>query len=233
VFFANPKAGKTQLVNEIGNIEGDVLFLAFERGHDDIEGYVENIDEWPQFQAKMAELKASDKFKMFAIDTLDSAYIVYHQWFLKDKGIAYEGDTAQRGRGWIELRRGFMNEMFNLQHLNRGYFIISHAREDSLSPDGDSDKTVIRANYPKDAQDAVKMAIEGTVDAIWYLGSSTVVKDKKPERVKTLFCNDLPGYEIGTRFNMPDKLALINDDPAASAARIVNAYKKLNGGIKS
>jgi hypothetical protein len=229
VLFGDPKSGKTQLAAAIGDLVGDIMFFAFERGHDDIEGFVQPIDEWPQFVSTIEELSKSDKFKMICIDTLDSAFISYSQWFLQSKGIEYEGDLPYRG--WDESRKGFRNAMFSLQHLNRGYIIIAHPREDSIGS-GDDAAVVTRPNFPYDKKNMIKSAIEGIADAIWYMGVKTVVGEgNKPIPTKTLFCahGSKPGFDTGTRFPMPDTLVLVNDDPAASARRVVNAYNKHNG----
>ena len=222
VLCAPPKDGKTTLTYALCP---DILNLTFERRHDDIEGYVFEMESWPKFLQALEELKKNQKdHPMISIDTLDSAYHMYHKWFLADQNIKHESEI-KFGVAYAKLQQGFSNAFRQLPLLGRGYIIQTHISERMVGQ-----KTITRPNYPQDKAGEMRGAITGICDAIWYLGWEPVVDSAGAVILtRTLFTqksNDTEDFEIGTAFPMPAKVRLINDDPAGSAALIRAAYDK-------
>lgn len=223
LMFGRPKIGKTSLVAALSD---DIVFAAFERGHDDIQAYVQDIATWPQFEEFTKEVAASAKFKMMCIDTLDAAYIVFRQHFLTTKNIAHENDMPY-GRGQAEMRTMFRDAFFNLQKSGKGFILIAHQAEELL---GDTGKVIIRPNYPRDKENTIKNTISGMVDAIWWM-SEKAVPDPKTGSVsnqRIIRCAGDMLVEAGTRFPMPDEVELVTGDVKASAAKLLVTYQKYN-----
>lgn len=223
LLFGPPKIGKTSIVAGLGD---EILFLAFERGHDDVNVHLVEINKWADFENAIKELKGNQKFKMVCIDTLDSAFVMYRQHFLNKAGKESEYDFSRRGEGWLGLRRGFRDAFFNLQLLGRGYIIIAHQREDERS----EGNVVVRPNYPMDKANEMRGVIEGVVDAIWYMNSKTMADgDGDPVKTRIIYTGgDTPGIECGCRFPMSPEIVLVPNDPAASARKLLDDYRAHN-----
>jgi hypothetical protein len=223
LLYGRPKIGKTSLVAALSD---KIVFAAFERGHDDVSAYVENIESWPRFLEFTKEVAKSDKFSMMCVDTLDAAYITFHQWYLTSKGVAYEGDLPY-GRGFSDLRRQFRDAFFNLQSSGKGFILIGHQCEELL---GDSGRVIIRPNYPRDKKNTIKGTIEGMVDAIWYMTDKDIAVPDAGEVVsqRIIRCAGDKMTECGTRFPMPKEVVLVNDDVEASAKALIAEYRRFN-----
>lgn len=210
----------------VASLSDSIVFAAFERGHDDIEAYVQPINSWPEFLSFVTDMAASEKFKMMAIDTINAAWTMYRRSYLDGKGATFEGDVAH-GRAWTEMKHGFSDAFFQLQKHGKGLIFIAHQTEEPL---GDSGKIIIRPNYPKDKENLIKGTISSMVDCIWWMGSKMIPDPASGlvNNTRIIRCAGDEMYECGGRFPMPDEVELINGDPAKSAKKLLAEYMKFN-----
>jgi len=226
-----PKIGKTSVV--MGLLE-DMLCLAFERRHADVDGSIEDIYEWTEFLSWLEKLKKNKGHRMVTLDTLSSMWQMYLKWFLIDRNVKNEADL-DFGRGFTDLKRGFCNALFELQQTGRGYIIQTHMAERMVGKN-----MVIQPCYPHDKHGDIRLALMSQCDAIWYQGYSTekvASTDPKDDTksvvvVRALFTGkteETPDIEINSGFKMRKKITLPEGDIALSAARILAHYNKANG----
>lgn len=221
LLYGKTKIGKTSLV---ANLSDSILFAAFEKRHADVQADVCQITEWDQFTALLEDKQTLSQYKMLALDTVDLAYIMYRQYFLKKSGYESEYDFPKRGEGWLGLRRGFRDVLFSLQRLSIGYFMIMHVSESET----DTGKIITRPNYPYDNANEIRSVIEANVDAVWYMGATSVIKDGEPVTGREIRTEDNGTIEAGTGFKMPETISLPPDDIASSARKVIKAYQSMN-----
>ena len=214
----------------VAALSDSIVFAAFERGHDDVSAYVENIKDWPRFLEFTKEVAASPKFSMMCVDTVDACYIMFRQWYLKLKGVEYEGDLGY-GRGFSDLRHMFRDAFHNLQNSDKGFILIGH---ETVIDIGDSGKAKISPTYPYDKEGIIKKTIEGMPDAIWHMTDKDVADPTTGGIInqRIVRCAKKKGYVCGTRFPMPKEVILVEGDPKASAKKLLAEYKKYNSEPK-
>lgn len=219
LLYADWKLGKTSLV---AAMPFDVLFIAAEKGQSKVDAYVADAPDWATFQQIVADVRNSDKFKMLCIDTVDALWYLYLNHFNKVNNVTWEGDMKW-GKGAALLVRGFIQEFISLQHTGKGFFLLAHAKE-TASGEGES---MVRPNLPIDKENRIRDAICGLCDYIIYMRMESMKnKDGMIIQQRTLRTAPSEKYVAGARRKLPDPIPMIEDDPAGSAARLVNAYKK-------
>jgi len=221
LLFGRGKAGKTAL---IAGLPVKSLFVTFERRHDDIEAYIAECSEWTDWLVILEELKKKNDYEMIVIDTLDQAFVMYRKHFLAINGKDSEYDFAQRGKGWLDLRWGFRNFLNDLKMLDKGLVFIMHYEEFEIA-----EKNIVTRFYcPGDKH--VRTEIEGTCDAMWYMGSEKgAVKNGDGKDtigdVRYIQMERTTGIDCGSGFSMPAKITFANCDATKAAARIYKAYQ--------
>ena len=219
ILYGDWKIGKTSLV---ASMPFDVYFIAAEKGQSKVAFYGENAPDWTTFQSLVAEVKTSTKFKMICIDTIDALWYLYLNHFNKVNNVTWEGDLKW-GKGSALLVRGFIQEFMALQHSGKGFFLLAHEKE---TIDAEGNGRII-PNLPQDKENRIRDAICGMCDYIIYMRMESM-KNKDGLIVQQHVLRTAPSekYVAGARHRLPDPIPLIEDDPAGSAARLVNAYNK-------
>lgn len=217
LLYGDWKIGKTSLV---AALPFDVVFIATEDGHKKVDCIRAECPSWAKYLEIIKEVEEKPSIKMIAIDTIDNLWTLFLEYFLKKHNVTHEGEIPFKG--YSMLTREFCFAYQRLQHLNKGYILIAHERTDT-----ENDISITRPNLPADKGNQIRDAICGSVDYIMYMQwSPGVDADGKPGQHRVIRTQGSDKYVAGSRWPLPDPLPLINDDPARSALRLVNAYKK-------
>ena len=218
LLWGAPKIGKTTIVSELGD---EILFIATEEGQRKVEVYKVDVRTWEQFEAVIAEVKASPRFKMICVDTVDALWQIYLAGFLKKHNVTHEGEIAYKGHDMI--RRGFVSLFYELQAVQKGFIFLAH---DRVAEDGEGVKGPRRCtpNLPYDKHHNIRDGIEGMCDFIWYLSTGASVVAGKAVEGRVIRTAASKDYIAGSRFPILDPIPLIDGDPKASAQNILKSY---------
>jgi hypothetical protein len=189
--YGPPKIGKTTFCS----CADGALFFATEPGLNSLEAYQVPIPTWEDFLISGAELSAGNhQFKTLIVDTIDNAFRLCTEHFLKRLGIAHESDLGY-GKAYSIINTEFARVLTKLAFLPVGLFLVSHIKV--LELDGRTGKyTRIVPNLP----DKVRQSVLGMADMILYCDiEMDTGADGKPGFRRVIRTKPSPFYEAGDR----------------------------------
>ena len=147
MIYGPPRIGKSVFCSQIP----DSVFLATEKGLDDLEVFRVDIRSWEELLGACRSLAAGGhQFKNVIIDTLDMAYVYCSDWICRKFSIDHESDLAQ-GKGWALVRSEFRRVLSKLSQLY-GLYMVSHSTtREQDTPAGKI--TIIEPSIPGKAGD--------------------------------------------------------------------------------
>lgn len=167
--YGQPKVGKTTIVSNLGDGDGDVLFFATEPGHKFQEIYKWTTGDgssptsWDHFKQCVKELlQGEHNFKAIAIDTVDNLYSWCSAHVLKENDIEHESDLGF-GKGWKLVEKEFHRVINFLTQKDYGVIFISHEKTESRKKKG------IEYTYTKSTLGTgATRVVHGLSDYIFY-----------------------------------------------------------------
>lgn len=127
LIYGPPKVGKTTFANELTD---STLFIATEEGQSFIECFHQSCPDWKTYQEIVRELagKAGDRYKAFAVDTVDAMYNYCADYVGKKHGFDHASDE-EWGKGWQLIKEEFQRGLNRLLALGKGVILISHSQD--------------------------------------------------------------------------------------------------------
>ena len=184
-----------------------VLFLATEPGLNHLAVHKVDIASWEQFIETCKEIdRAEHDFKTVVIDTIDIAYKLCTDHFLKKYGVDYENDgTLSYGKGAAMIRNEFQRVLLLLGRLPTGLVLISHSREIEIET-----RTGKQAKTVPTLPEKMKEVVLGMVDLVLYCDvESEVDEDGVRTYNRVIRTKHTPQYEAGDRTGrLPETLPL-------------------------
>lgn len=163
VVYGEPKAGKTSLFGK-SKMNDNILFIATEKGHDFIEGYVQTVESWPEFLSTCKDLVTEEhNYKLIVIDVADWLYKYCEDYICKNHQVEHINDLAY-GKGSALVKSEFVRVINKLNAKGLGIAFIAHAKEREQKTKTQS-LTVMDTSLPASAS----KVICGMCDYIFYV----------------------------------------------------------------
>lgn len=212
LYFGLVKIGKSAIAAEFP----DALFLATEPGHDALEIFKIDINEWSDFDKVLAKLQDGNHgFKTIVIDTVDNAFKLCKKAIESEKKIEHLSDAGW-GKGYDLVDTKFQTVINEFTKLGLGIIFISHLDyKEILKPSGDS-YTLSHTTMDK----RCAKFINGLVSLIFFF---TMEGNKR-----VIYTQPQAEVHAGCRITLPAKIEL-GKNPKEGYHNIVSAFYGRNG----
>jgi len=190
------------------------IFLATERGTDQLDVARLRISNWLGMSQALAELKRNNEFQTIVIDSLDHLEPMIFEMVAKDHGKKSIEDIGY-AKGYIfalEYWKQFLNHCQELREANKNVILIAHAQikkfNDPIEGEG-FDRYELKLH--RKAGDL----ITETVDALVFAKLEVHITKDANKKVsvisdgnRVLHTSNAPAFDAKNRFGLPEQISL-------------------------
>lgn len=210
--YGPPKVGKTTLARDMKS-----LIIACEDGTRALTGaYVQKAKSWADIRNLMRFCKderVKEKFKSFAIDTVDVAASYCEKYVCNQLGISTLGEGGWAKNGWATFKKEFEEVFRTITMEGYAVLFISHDKTEEVTrPDGSKYTRIVAT-----ASSSVNNIIKNMSDIITYGYFDPITQERY------MMLRSLDGMaDVGCRFQYIEPKILFGYD---------NLVKALNDAI--
>lgn len=206
--------GKTTFANELTD---STLFIATEEGQGFIECFHESCGTWKKYMNILDALAdgQADRYKAFAVDTVDALYMHCSQYVGKKHGFDHASDEDW-GKGYQLIREEFQRGLNKLLSFNKGVILISHSQDREVK----TRVMTITKTMPT-MPGSARRVILPLVSVIIYAGFSWVKDKETGEKVERRVAIMKPSETLEAK----DRTGRLPEVMPLSAKKFAKAYR--------
>jgi DNA polymerase III delta prime subunit len=205
--------GKTTFANELTE---STLFIATEEGQSFLECYHQSCQTWKQYLEILEALRDSeDRYKAFAVDTVDNLYNHCAYFVGKKHGFDHASDEDW-GKGYQLIREEFQRGLNRLLSFNKGVVLISHSQDREIK----TRVSTITKTMPT-MPGSARRVILPLVSVIIYAGFKWVKDEKTGEKIEKRVAIMKPSETLEAK----DRTGRLPEVLPLRAARFIKAYR--------